>query len=386
MVYFIRQLKMDLPKGQSAFLWGPRKAGKSTYLKKHFTGSLRFDLLKTDTFLEFSKRPWLLREHLETIEPNRLEYPIIIDEIQKVPQLLDEVHWLIENRKLQFILCGSSARKLKREGANMLGGRAWRFEMWPLVSVELRDYNLLDVLNKGLLPSHFLSSNYKKALKAYIGDYLKEEVLTEGLTRNLPAFSRFLDAVGYTNGELVNYSNIASDCAIDAKTVKQYFQILEDTLLGKMIEPYHKNPSRQVISKTPKFYLFDVGVAGAIAKRHISEEKGEQFGKAFEHFILLELIAHRSYSDLDYDIHFWRTKNGIEVDFVLGNAQVAIEVKSKNLVRKADLRGLKAFIKDYSPQKVIVVCNESHERIHENINIMPYRVFLDKLWSNRIID
>ena len=380
-----RSLEIALPKGQSAFLWGPRKTGKTTFLKAAFPDSTVYDLLRTDLLLEFSKRPSLLRERLLAAEPKRLKEPIIIDEVQKVPQLLDEIHWLIENKGLRFILCGSSARKLKRGKANLLGGRAWRYEMRPLVSAELGELDLLKALNRGMIPAHYLQEEYRKSLRAYVRDYLKEEVFDEGLTRNIPAFSRFFDAVGYSHGELTNYANIARDCGVDAKTVKEYYQILVDTLLGTMIEPYSRHQDRQVISKAGKFYLFDVGVAGAIIQRRIPQEKGEQFGKAFEHFILMEILAHRSYRELDYDLNFWRTKSGLEVDFILGRGEIAIEVKGSSRIDSSDLRPLKAFIQEYRPAQAFVVCNERLPRVHEGIRILPWREFLKMLWKGAVI-
>jgi len=380
-----RLLKIDLPQGQSAFLWGPRKTGKTTYLRATFPNSRVYDLLQTDLFLEFAKRPFLLREQLLAASPKQLKEPVIIDEVQKVPQLLDEIHWLIENKGLRFILCGSSARKLKRGKANLLGGRAWRYEMHPLVSAEVADLNLLQALNRGLLPRHYMQEEYHKSLQAYVRDYLKEEVFDEGLSRNIPAFSRFFEAMGFSHGELTNYANIARDCGIDAKTVKEYYQILGDTLLGTMIEPYKKRQERQVIIKAGKFYLFDVGVAGAITRRRIPQEKGEQFGKAMEHFILMEILAHRAYRELDYDVNFWRTKSGLEVDFILGQGAVAIEVKGTSRVDPADLRPLKAFIQEYAPASALVVCNERAPRVHEDIRILPWRVFLKMLWSGEVL-
>jgi predicted AAA+ superfamily ATPase len=380
-----RLLKINLPEGQSAFLWGPRKTGKTTYLKTVFPESLVFDMLQTDLFLEFIKRPFLLREQILAVEPMRLKNPIIIDEIQKVPQLLDEVHWLIENKGVRFILTGSSARKLKRGKANLLGGRAWRYEMHPFVSSEIVNLNLLRALNQGMVPTHYLMDDYQKSLRAYVRDYLKEEVFAEGLTRNIPAFSRFFEAMSYSHGELTNYANIARDCGVDAKTVKEYHQILIDTLLGTMIEPYKKRQERQVITKAGKFYLFDVGIAGAIVKRTIEEEKGEQFGKAFEHFILMEIMAHRAYKDLDYDVNFWRTKTGLEVDFVLGKGEIAIEVKGSSRINNTDLKPLKAFIQEYNPGKALVVCNEHNPRIHDKIQILPWREFLNMLWGGTLI-
>lgn len=381
-----RYLSLKLPPRQSAFLWGPRKTGKTTYLKDRFPRSLVYDFLKTDLFLEFSKRPALLREQLLAKDDGVLRYPIILDEVQKVPQLLDEVHWLIENKGLSFILCGSSVRKLKRGHANLLGGRAWRYEMFPLVSSEIKKMELLRILNHGMIPAHYLQSQgYQRSLKAYVQDYLKEEVFAEGLVRNVPAFSRFFDAIGYSHGELTNFSNIARDCAVDSKTVKEYYQILVDTLLGTFLKPFKKRQSRQVISKASKFYLFDVGVAGVITGRYLRQEKGEQFGRAFEHFILMELNAHRSYRELDYPINFWRTKSGIEVDFVLAGGETAIEVKGKQKVDKTDLRGLFAFVEEYAPKKAIVVCNEKTERVYKGIRIMPWKKFLQELWDGKVV-
>lgn len=385
MVKIKRILNIELPQGQSAFLWGPRKTGKSTYLKEAFPHSLVYDFLKTDIALEFSKRPSLLREQLLAMNANTLAHPIILDEVQKVPQILDEIHWLIENRGLRFILCGSSARKLKRGKANLLGGRAWRYEMFPLVTAELEEVDLLKALNQGMIPTHYLQDNYRRSLSAYVRDYLKEEVFNEGLTRNIPAFSRFFDAMGYSHGELTNYSNIARECAVDSKTVKEYYQILIDTLLGRIVEPFKRRQSRQIITKASKFYLFDVGVAGDLTKRRISEEKGELFGRAFEHFIFTEIAAHSSYSELNYDINFWRTKSGLEVDFVLGGGDVAIEVKGVSRLDSRYLRPLAAFIDEYSPEKALVVCNEKAERVVGKIRIMPWETFLRSLWEGGII-
>lgn len=380
-----RLLNLELPKRQSAFLWGPRKTGKSTFLKDTFPHSLTYDFLKTDLALEFAKRPSLLREQLLAKDATVLERPIILDEVQKVPQVLDEVHWLIENKGLRFILCGSSARKLRRGKSNLLGGRAWRFEMFPLVSAELERVDLIKTLNRGLIPDHYLRDDYQKSLRGYVQDYLKEEVFGEGLTRNIPAFARFFDAVGYSHGQMTNFSNIARDCGVDAKTVKEYYQILADTLLGRMVEPFRKKRSRQIITKAPKFYLFDVGVAGTIINRTIPEERGESFGRAFEHFMFTEIAAHSSYSGLNYRIQYWRTKSGLEVDFVLGEGEVAVEVKGQNLVDNRDLRPLSAFAEENRPRAALIVSLEREERIVRGMRILPWRMFLEKLWAGKII-
>jgi predicted AAA+ superfamily ATPase len=380
-----RALKIDLPPRQSAFLWGPRKTGKSTYLRAAFPDALTFDLLESDLMLDLARRPALLRERLLAAPKAKLRHPVILDEVQKVPALLDEVHWLIENRGLRFILCGSSARKLKRGGVNLLGGRAWRYEMHPLASVEIREVDLLKALNRGLVPSHYLDSQYERSLRAYVVDYLKEEVFDEGLTRNVAAFSRFFEAMGYSHGDLTNYANIARDCGVDAKTVKEYYQILVDTLLGTFVEPWKKRQERQVIGKAPKFYLFDVGVAGALSGRRIREARGEAFGRALEHLVLMEVLAQRSYRELGYGVHFWRTKSGLEVDFVLGDAEVAVEVKGTARVDPSDLRSLRAFVDDNRPRRALLVCNEPAARVVDGVEILPWREFLARLWAGDVV-
>lgn len=391
LVSFKRLLKMELPKGQSAFLWGARKTGKSYYLARHFKQSIRYDLLLTDLFLRLIKEPNILREEVLALSKKDLEHPIIIDEVQKIPQLLDEIHWLIENTEARFILCGSSARKLKKESANLLGGRAWRYHFYPLVYKEIPDFDLLHALNSGLIPTHYLSQDIKRSLKAYIIDYLTHEIQAEGLARSLPAFTRFLDSLAFGHGTLLNYSNIARECGIDAKTVKEYYQILIDTLLGYYIFPFAKKKNREIISSTPKFYLFDVGVANFLIKRSITTLQGVMAGEAFEQYILMELMAHRGIHDLDYEISFWRTKTGLEVDFILGDAEVAIEVKISNSPHKSDLKGLIAFQEEHHPKKAIVVCLASRPRILQlesktEILILPWEVFLEQLWNNEIIN
>ena len=384
MVEIARILKIALDERRSAFLWGPRKTGKSTYLRSAFPDSIRFDLLQTDLFLDLARRPALLRERLLAEHPSRLSRPVILDEVQKVPALLDEVHWLIENRGLRFVLCGSSARKLRRGRVNLLGGRAWRYEMHPLASAELGELDLLRALNRGLVPGHYLDAEYRRALDAYVRDYLKEEVFDEGLTRNVGAFSRFFEAMGFSHGDLTNYANIARDCGVDAKTVKEYYQILVDTLLGTFVEPYKKRQERQVIGRAAKFYLFDVGVAGAVARRRIESERGEHFGRALEHLVLMEILAHRSYRGLDHPVRFWRTKSGLEVDFVLGDGETAVEVKGAARADSSDFRSLRAFAEDHRPRHSILVCNEPVPRLVEGIEVLPWRDFLGRLWAGEI--
>src|SRR3990167_858612 len=271
-----RILSLVLVDRKSAFLWGARQTGKSTYLKTYFPQSHRYDLLKSDVCARLEKNPHLLREEILALPGEQLKHPIVIDEIQKIPKLLDEVHWLIENTKAQFILCGSSARKLKRLGTNLLGGRALRYSFYPLTFVEIPKLDLLRALNNGLIPAHYLSEHSDLLLESYVADYLQHEIREEGVVRNLPAFSQFLDSVAFSNAQMVNYTNIARDCGVSAKTVEVYYQVLVDTLLGYFLYPYHKKIKRDIIGKAPKFYLFDVGVANYLARRKIVELRGVQ--------------------------------------------------------------------------------------------------------------
>ena len=386
---FHRLLKMDLPKRQSAFLWGARKTGKSTYLKQNFPDAIYYDLLQMDTFSRFLKQPHLLREELLANIDQVTKHPVIIDEIQKIPDLLNEVHHLIEAKKIQFVLCGSSARKLKRLGTNMLGGRAWRYTFYPLVFPEIPNFNLLKALNHGLIPDHYQDIHYRKSIKAYLFNYLKEEIQAEALVRNLAAFSRFLDVQAYGHGQLTNFNNISRDCGVDSKTVKEYFQILVDTLLGYFIYPFHGKKSRDEIISMPKFYLFDVGVSQALTKLRIAELRGAVAGAAFEHYILMELIAYRGLNDLDFPIYFWRSKSGLEVDFVLGEGEIAIEVKISTTVHKSEISGLLAFQETYQPKKALVISQDVRPRQlsvkDKDILILPWKEFLTQLWKGKII-
>jgi len=365
------------------------KTGKSTYLKAAFPESVYYDLLLSERQMRWSKEPHLLREEVLALPPEALCHPIIIDEVQKVPALLDEVHWLIENTDAYFILCGSSARKLRQAGVNLLGGRAWRYLFYPLVYAEYPEVDLLTTLNCGLIPSHYFSTQPVKSLEAYVNEYLIEEIQAESVVRDLPSFARFLDAAAWSNGELLNYANIAQDCHVNAKTVKAYYQILYDTLLGYYLPPFAKRHKRDVISSTNKFYLFDVGVANHLSRHSIKNLRGEFAGCAFEHYILMELMAFRGWQDRPFQLCYWRTKTGLEVDFVLGQAEVAVEVKISRQVRKSDLRGLLAFVEEYpSTQAYVVSQDPAPRRIQldnkQSILILPWREFLTRLWAGEI--
>jgi len=368
---------------ESCFLWGARQTGKSTLLKDIFPVTPRYDLLLSDEYGRLRTRPSLLREELLAEPPGNR--PVVIDEVQKIPELLDEVQWLIVNHRVQFILCGSSARKLKRSGANLLGGRALRFELFPLVYPEIPDFDLLRALNNGLLPRHYQAARPQGLMEAYVGDYLKEEISAEALTRNIPAFSRFLESAAFSNGEIANYQNIAAECGVSAPTVKQYFQILEDTLIARLVPSFQKRPKRRVI-QAPRFYFFDLGLANFLLKRGQILPRSEAFGKAFEHFIYQELAAHSPYSGLHYPISYWRTASQLEVDFVLGDHQVAIEVKGTEQAASHHGRGLKAFGEEYKTKHSIIVSMDPKPRVVNGIAILPWEIFLKRLWADEIIE
>ncbi len=380
-MYDRKQIFEDLG-SESAFFWGARQTGKTTLLKMKFPNSIYIDLLLNTEFLRFNTTPDLLRQIVEAKQPQE---PVIIDEIQRLPDLLNEIHWLITNKGIRFILSGSSPRKIVRGGNNLLGGRALRYELFPLVSSEIENFNLLKALNSGLLPRHYLADNPKKLLEAYIGSYLKDEIMAESKIRNIGAFSRFLESAAFSNSEILNYSNIATDCGISSVTVKEYFQILEDTMIGRFLPAFTKRAKRRIIA-APKFYFFDVGIANILLKRSKIEHKSENFGHAFEHFIYTEIYAHSQYSGLKYDISYWRTATtNIEVDFILGESEIAIEVKSSDSISGRHLKGLSQFSEDYKPKRSIIVSMDDYYRKIDHIEIMPWKFFLEELWSNKLM-
>jgi uncharacterized protein len=310
---------------------------------------------------------------------------LLLIEVQKVPALLDEVHWLIENKGTQFILSGSSPRKILRQGANLLGGRAGRIELYPLSYIEIPDFDLLKALNNGLLPRHYQSEDALGMISDYIGSYLEDEIVAETKIRNVETFSRFLEKAAFSNGEIVNYTNIASDCGISASSVREYFAILRDTLIGTFVESYQKKPKRRVVS-APKFYFFDVGVANVLLHRKNIVAKSIDYGHAFEHFIFHELRTYSQYSQKHYHISYWRTTSGYEVDFILGNSEVAIEVKASDNVNFAHTKGLVAFREEYDNTNCMVVSHDPYPRLMDNgVRILPWKMFLDKLWAGEII-
>ncbi len=390
-----RYLKLEIEIGQSVFLWGARKTGKSTFLKNQFTDSLYIDLLKTELFFRYSKQPSLLREEILALPKDKIKFPIIIDEVQKVPSLLDEIHWLIENTNATFILCGSSSRRLKKEGTNLLGGRAIKYNFYPLIYPEYREeFDLLKIFNQGLIPAHFISRNPRKLLQSYIEDYLTNEIRAESYVRNITAFSRFLDSTRFSYGEILNYTNIAREVGIDSKTIKEYYQILVDTLVGYLIYPYTKKVSRAIISHTPKFYYFDVGIASRLSKKNYLELTGADAGRALQNYILMELISYIGLNDSDYNLFYWRTNSGLEVDFILSDGisiPIPIEVKISKTIHKTELKPIKAFMEEHKLSIGYIVCLEPQPRKllikdTKEILILPVEEFLKKLWLKEIIN
>ena len=379
--------KLPLSASETCFLWGPRQTGKSTLLQSLFPGAIQYDLLLSETYQQLLRTPGLIREEClgAGLDSRSQKEPIIIDEIQKVPPLLDEVHWLIENRGLRFILCGSSARKLVRGQANLLGGRAVRYELHPLVYPEIPDFDLNRALNAGLIPRHYDSPHPQRLIQAYVGDYLKEEIVAEALTRNVPAFNRFLEVASMSNGQIVNYTNIAGECGVSSPTVKEYFQILEDTLVGRFLPAFRKRRKRRLVV-SPKFFFFDLAPVICFTRRGPVSKGSELFGRAFEHYLFMELTAHSSYSESYYPICYWRTASGVEVHFILGDHEVAVEAKASDHAVSSHLKGLRQFREEYQARRSILVSLDARPRMTEDgIEILPWQRFLEMLWGGEIL-
>jgi len=378
---YIRILTLEETAQDSVFLWGARQTGKSTLLKTLFPNSRRYDLLQSKEFERLFRNPELLREELKDADPNNL---VIIDEVQKIPQLLNEVHWLISNRNIRFVLCGSSARKLIRCGANLLGGRALRTVLYPLVSAEISDFDLNRAIHNGMLPRHYTVQNPQRRMQAYIGDYLNEEIRAEALSRNLLYFTRFMEVAAQCNGEMIVYKNIAQDCGVSANTVKEYFNILEQTMIGYLVPGFTTTSKRRAIT-APKFYYFDVGIVNYLLKRYKMAQGTDAFGRAFEHLLIQELIAYLGYTFSDEKLTYWRTSGGYEVDCIIGNGRIAIEFKSCDEVKSRHTKGLKAFQEEYPQVRLIVVSMDKYKRSMGDIEIFPATEFLSELWNGKIV-
>jgi len=376
-MYINRELNLqEVLKNKSLFLFGPRQTGKS-WLIDNTLGKYRvYDLLDSDVYLTLSRNPKRIEQELK---PN--DKVVIIDEVQRLPILLNEVHRIIEKYKIHFLLTGSSARKLRRGGVNLLGGRARTRVLHPFIYKELNErFKLIRALNYGLIPSIFFSDSPEDDLKAYAGDYLKEEIAAEGLTRNVPAFSRFLEVSALCNGLMINYTNISNDAQVASSTVQEYFQILRDTLVGFDVPAWKKSKKRKPVT-TSKFYFFDVGVARYLQNRLPLKEKSPEFGNAFEAYIAHEMKTFVDYNNLG-GLYYWRSKSGYEVDFIIDDI-LAVEVKAKEIISDRDIKGLIALKEENKIKNYVVVSLEKTRRVVKGISIIPWQEFLEKLWHEK---
>lgn len=379
MTYLSREIDLtkDL-KTKSVLLLGPRRTGKSKLIENSVKADFIYDLLEADTFRELSANPERIRQRID--KKTKL---VVIDEIQKLPSLMDEVHALIEKTNTRFILTGSSARKLRRSYTSLMAGRARMRHLFPFVSSELgSSFQLNKVLNSGSLPPVYLSEDPQEELRDYVGLYLKEEILAEALVRKISNFSRFLNFAALSNGQILNFERLGSDAQVPARTVREYYSILTDTLMGYMLEPIKSTKARKSTS-TGKFYFFDIGITNSMTGRKHIIEKTKEYGDALEHFIFLELIAYKNYRRKDDEIGFWNSPQNGEIDFVI-NSEIAIEVKATNNVGNMHLSGFSKFETHQPSRRRILVCQEKHTRQINNIEILPVHDFLEQLWDGEI--
>ena len=374
-MYIARKLDVaHVLQTKSCFLFGPRQCGKSSLVRETMQDAHVFNLLSGDTFAHLARNPNYIDE---ICRDNR---PVVIDEIQKMPALLDEVHRLIEEKGKRFLLTGSSARKLRKGGFNLLGGRARIRNLHPFSASELGDaFDLDRAVNVGLVPGIWFSDDPEEDLASYISLYLEQEIMQEGATRNLPAFSRFLEVAALSNGEQINFQSIASDAQIPRSTVQEYFKILKDTLLAREVPVWRKGRSRKTV-ETAKFYMFDTGVTRRLSGRKELVRGTPEYGHAFESWIMHEIASYSDAFRRDAEIAYWRTRTNLEVDFVV-NEDVAIEAKTTHNATKDDLKGLRAIGDEGTFRHRILVSGEPRPREVDGISILPWRNFIDRLWS-----
>lgn len=372
---------LPLLEKKSHFLFGSRATGKSTLIKSQLPDYLSINLLRNEYYMDLLQAPQNL-EAIINAAPN--QKIIVIDEVQRIPALLNEVHRLIEERGIHFLLTGSSARKLKQKNTNLLAGRARQAYLFPLTSQEIENFNLRRYLHVGGLPFIYLSEEPYEDLAAYTNTFLKDEIQAEALVRNIPGFSKFLQVAALSCGHMLNFSNVASDVGLPISTIREYYYILEDTFLGFMLPAFTKTLKRKAIS-TAKFYLFDVGVRHYLT--HVKElpQHSEVFGQAFEHFIAMELRAYLAYRRLDHELCYWRSTSGMEVDFLINN-EIAIEVKSATRAHDKHLKGLLAFQEEKLARRhILVSLDPIQKKMNSGIELMPWHVFLNLLWANQLI-
>ncbi len=367
---------------RSVFLFGPRQTGKTTWLRQCFPESVSLNLLHGDVFLRLSREPGRLRQELATVDP--AAGPVVIDEIQKLPSLLDEVHDLIVSRGFRFVLAASSPVKLRRGGVNLLGGRARTRRMFPFVSAEVPDWDLMRAINVGGIPSIHFSDDPLEDLRAYCGNYLRLEVQAEGVVRGVEPFSRFLTAAGASYAQPIVFERLASDAAVPARTIREYFQVIEDTMLGTLVPPFAPRKARRKPVSRARLFFFDVGVANALASVGEIRAGGPSFGPALEQLVFCELSAWLAYARDPRPLSYWRTADGSEVDFVIGD-EAGIEVKATASVTSRDLTGLRRLAAETPLRTRIVVCREPVMRVVEGIRILPVGVFLSALWAGDLL-
>lgn len=384
--YLPRILEIEhILKTRSLFLFGPRQTGKSSYISNQLSTKpvLTYNLLDQGFLLKILSDPTLIRQEIEAKDIS--DAVICIDEIQKCPPLLDEAHLLIESRNIRFLLTGSSARKLKKAGTNLLGGRARDRIMHPFVYPEVRahGFSLEKMIFHGMLPPHFLSDEPEEDLSAYVNRYLTEEIAAEGLARNLSAFARFLETAATVNTRMINYTNIGNDAQVPRQTVKEWFQILKDTLLGFDLPAYTKTIKRKAI-ETSKFYFFDPGVVRILRRIPALTFANADFGEFFEQFIFLEIRTWIDWNAPRTLLHYWRSTSGFEVDFLL-NESIGIEVKSAEFIQDKHCKGIKALLEEKSVIRAIIVSREKGQRKKDNIEMMHWTIFLELLWDNQLL-
>jgi len=365
---------------KSFFLFGPRATGKTTLIRQQLgKAATIIDLLDSRYFLRLSSAP----HELESLIEGNPSGIIVIDEIQRVPELLNEIHRLIESRKLTFLLTGSSARKLRRGKANLLAGRVWEAKMFPFIYREISRFDLDRYLLYGGLPAVYLSDYPEEELDAYANTYLKEEIMAEGLIRNLPPFSRFLKTIALANGQMINFTKLANDCQVPPTTVREYIGLLEDTLIGFLLPAWTQSRKRKAI-KTGKFYFFDPGVTHMLAGTETLDRNSDLYGKSFEQFICMELRAYLSYQRKKLPLAYWRSKNGHEVDFLLGT-RTAIEVKASKNITNNDFKGLKYLKEEGVFEQFLLVSQDPISSRSDDILAVPWQQFLTDLWEDKFI-
>lgn len=373
---------IELLKQKSFFLFGPRTTGKTSLIREQLkNNALIINLLRTDVFQRLNNEPWQL-EALINARHKEQQF-IVIDEVQKIPMLLNEVHRLIEEQSLTFLLTGSSARKLRQGNVNLLAGRAWEAHLYPLTMMEIPDFSLERYLTFGGLPAVYLSKKPQEELLAYVDTYLKEEIQMEALVRKLQSFTRFLQMSALTSGTMINFSSLASDVGIPASTVREYYQILQDTLIGFLVPAWTKTRKRKATS-TSKFYFFDIGVKHQLAGIRLLEPKSDLYGQAFEHFIAMELTAFLSYHRIPMTLSYWQSQYGHEVDFIIGD-QIAIEVKTAQTINKKHMKGLKILQEENICEQYYLLSFDKVHQVCDGITCLDWETFLTRLWQGDIV-